>query len=892
MEEIYGDPNAYDKFMKENKTNSSNVTHTSINTPKCSYNIDDNKLQQFYIYYIQACFQFKKQLCLTEKVLNTGCLRFDIDFKYNSSSITEHEYNTDLIIDFVKEIHDLLNTYLVINNTKILEAFILERDEPYYDKTKSVTKDGFHILFPNCIVEKKFHLFILDRLKTICSDIKLFDKLTTTNQINDIIDKASVTNNWLIYGSSKTINIKPKLLKYIIDSDLKNIYDEKKIDIPKLVKHLSIRKSTTINDYNPEMKQHIFKESKQSENSDCDSPSHSNININGTLPKHYEDICALIKIISEKRANENNTWMEVGWCLHNIDKRYLPAWISFSKLSSKFKEGECEKLWKKFKTTGLHIGTLYWWAKEDNIEEYRKFLRNKINPLIHTSILNQDLKNCKIVNHYDIAKVIKGLYFDVFKSLDLNTGIVWYCYENHNWKPIGKKNIKLRQKFSNEVYEEYRIVASQLYESETNDSKETESETKKNNEFSVCDLIAKKLKATTFKNEIMTECTEVFCDNDTKFETKLDSNIYLLCFKNGVYDLKSMIFRDGRPDDYISLSTNLIYKEFNPEHPKVKFIFSELKKIIPDDDIREYLLLFFGSCLEGRNKQQKLHIFTGTGSNGKSILIEFLEEVFGELASKMPIQFLCSKRGNSGAASPELARTRGIRLLSMQEPESTAKFNEGQLKELTGADKMITRELFKGCIEFVPQYKPIICCNTVPTINAGDGGTQRRMVIVPFESKFVMDPKEPNEYARDDNINEKLCKCKEHMMALLIHYYKKFQQNGGKLYPPDKITIQTEAYLSDNDIFKEFISTVLEPHAKETVGIMTIFGAYRQWINSCHPEVKLVQKNQLKNYLMQYSPKQYEVKTAKWNFKIIYEKINGDDNTVKNEVNNDDLDGL
>ena len=69
----------------------------------------------------------------------------------------------------------------------------------------------------------------------------------------------------------------------------------------------------------------------------------------------------------------------------------------------------------------------------------------------------------------------------------------------------------------------------------------------------------------------------------------------------------------------------------------------------------------------------------------------------------------------------------------MQEPESTAKFNEGQLKELTGADKMITRELFKGCVEFVPQYKPIICCNTVPTINAGDGGTQRRIVIVPFE---------------------------------------------------------------------------------------------------------------------------------------------------------------
>ena len=55
----------------------------------------------------------------------------------------------------------------------------------------------------------------------------------------------------------------------------------------------------------------------------------------------------------------------------------------------------------------------------------------------------------------------------------------------------------------------------------------------------------------------MRECADIFYDKD--FEEKLDSNPDLLGFENGVYDFKMMIFRDGRPEDYISMSTNIDY---------------------------------------------------------------------------------------------------------------------------------------------------------------------------------------------------------------------------------------------------------------------------------------------------------------------------------------------
>jgi hypothetical protein len=36
-------------------------------------------------------------------------------------------------------------------------------------------------------------------------------------------------------------------------------------------------------------------------------------------------------------------------------------------------------------------------------------------------------------------------------------------------------------------------------------------------------------------------------------------------FKNGVYDFRNHLFRNGAPDDYISSSTNINYVKFNPE---------------------------------------------------------------------------------------------------------------------------------------------------------------------------------------------------------------------------------------------------------------------------------------------------------------------------------------
>ena len=48
---------------------------------------------------------------------------------------------------------------------------------------------------------------------------------------------------------------------------------------------------------------------------------------------------------------------------------------------------------------------------------------------------------------------------------------------------------------------------------------------------------------------------------------KFDSDLNLLGFEDGIYDLKENVFREGRPEDYITMSTKVKLHIPNNELP-------------------------------------------------------------------------------------------------------------------------------------------------------------------------------------------------------------------------------------------------------------------------------------------------------------------------------------
>lgn len=79
------------------------------------------------------------------------------------------------------------------------------------------------------------------------------------------------------------------------------------------------------------------------------------------------DILKLLWALSPARADNYQTWLEVGMALHSSGASCVD-WDRWSRQSSKYKAGECEKKWKTFANysgTPLGIGTLAQMAKED-----------------------------------------------------------------------------------------------------------------------------------------------------------------------------------------------------------------------------------------------------------------------------------------------------------------------------------------------------------------------------------------------------------------------------------------------------------------------------------------------------------------------------------------------
>ena len=72
-------------------------------------------------------------------------------------------------------------------------------------------------------------------------------------------------------------------------------------------------------------------------------------------------LCAL----SSYRADDYADWVAVGMALHSVSDSLLTEWDNWSRQSSKYKPGDCEKKWKSFKRQGVAIGSLGHMAKQD-----------------------------------------------------------------------------------------------------------------------------------------------------------------------------------------------------------------------------------------------------------------------------------------------------------------------------------------------------------------------------------------------------------------------------------------------------------------------------------------------------------------------------------------------
>jgi len=307
----------------------------------------------------------------------------------------------------------------------------------------------------------------------------------------------------------------------------------------------------------------------------------------------------------------------------------------------------------------------------------------------------------------------------------------------------------------------------------------------------------------------------------------------LIAFDNGVYDLKSNLFRQSTRDDKISKTTRYNYCHPYEIDPNDDAALTELlRQIFPDDHIYNYMMCFLGSCLSGAVHDELIHFWTGlsnkqTGSNGKSTFVTLLLKVFGDYGATGHSSIITSKRESASSTNSALMSLKGKRLVTFQEIDNETMINMPVIKSITGNDEVTGRQLYQQQETFLPQWKLIVCANKLPPVSSDDGGTQRRLRNIPFESKFVADITHErwrgmlNIFPIDTSLKMRLDRYRMPLMNRLIAGYNEYKRlNTLPLCP--KIIIHTETYLLENNMVYHFIKNNIVPKEGEYVKLKQI----------------------------------------------------------------------
>jgi P4 family phage/plasmid primase-like protien len=922
-----------------------------------SYHIPESEYSTFLKLYYRDIIKTKKKEYLTEKHLDEkGPILVDLDFRHEYE-VDERQYTKDHIDDLIGGyLAEIKNMYELDEDTKF-PIYIFEKPTVNRMESENKTKDGIHAIIgiqADHITQQLLRQKMLVRAQEMWSD---FPKTNTWEDVFDIRISKGSSNwqlygsrkpNYDRYNLTHVYNIEYNEdcqdLEYN-EMPIKNFKLEENFEklSARYSEHLSLimknefiskyeqfkttNTNTFINTNQNQTRQittipNIFQNlvldvSSIARISNKDELTYAlNQFLDSVTDNHLEyDLKATYEIVnilppSYYEDGSYDKWIRVGWALKNTNPKLLIVWITFSAKAKNFQYSSirdlCDK-WNGFdmrKQGGLTKLSLIHWAKTDAKEEYEIVRRKTIDYYVEKTIKssstkkNSDRTGC---GDWDLANVLYQLYKGEYVCVSIKANI-WYQYKNNRWVEIDSGttlrksiSVQLRELYNQKSFGFMRTITTEDGGEDAQSINENGQSTKPEDSATARSIrilnICQRLSSTNDKKNIMTEAKELFYDDS--FLEKLDTNPYLLCFKNGVIDFKEKIFRKGQPEDNISLTTGIDYIPL--DQVKHKQIIDEINdfmnKLFPEKELCRYMWEHLASTLCGTTSNQTFNMYIGIGSNGKSALVELMSKVLGNYYGIVPTTLVTEKRGKVGGLTPEIVELKGKRYAVMQEPEKCDVINEGMMKQLTsGKDPLQGRAPYMPqTISFIPQFKLVVACNALMGVKANDHGTWRRIRAVPFKALFTPDPVEddkekPYQYKLIENIDLKFDEWKEVFASMLVDIM--FETNG-VVKNCDIVMAKSNEYRQSQDYISEFIRDTIVRDTNGRVKKLDLNNEFSAWYMANYggrgPSPKDLHEYMDKEYGRQRNQIWYGVKI---NYNRNDDNNNNDD---ENDIDADDL---
>lgn len=377
----------------------------------------------------------------------------------------------------------------------------------------------------------------------------------------------------------------------------------------------------------------------------------------------------------------------------------------------------------------------------------------------------------------------------------------WYVYDGSVWRP-DKGGLKVSE-LAKLLADKLHIFALTI----------TEEDSRKRFIERV-----KKLQLRKHRDTMLKDAMSVYPISMQAF----DRNKYLFNCKNGTLDLKTMEFREHRPEDYLTMESGIAYDP-DADCPRWHTFIKEV--MCGDSDLAGFFQRSLGYALTGDTSQECMFILYGaTSRNGKGTAMETFLKIMGDYGKTSNPDMLAAKfrGGNTGGPSEEVARLVGARFVNISEPEKKITFNAALVKRMTGNDTINARYLNENSFDFVPVFKIFINTNYLPNVNDMTLFQSGRLKIIPFNRHFEegeQDQGLKGQFAQPENLSGIFNWC--------LEGYRKFCQQG--LETPDAVKKATEEYKDDSDRIGQFIEAWIVEDKNAELRTSAAYQLYAKW---------------------------------------------------------------
>lgn len=508
----------------------------------------------------------------------------------------------------------------------------------------------------------------------------------------------------------------------------------------------------------------------------------------------------LLNMTSKKRFDHYGDWMKIAIICKN-ENIPIENLIEASRKSKFWKSESPSWITKQFKTIKgkrskpITQATLWMWLREDNYEAFKTLNTER----------NDFLRIVPILNHNDCAKFFVGMFPDDYVY---NDKLGWYVLnrETNIWESSDGIPGDLFNRVSDTMMrlmrDEIEGLSNRLnkniekYSADASKIEEVRKEHQSKMKLYISTL--RVLGSKDFTNGIISFCKSLYHNAD--LEKLMNECRTLFAFKNGkCVELETGKVRDIQPDDYVSINCGYDYPEKRNQVIE-KQIQKTINTMFEDEEMVDYLLNAFASCLYGNNRFEVFYFLYGYGANGKGVIGDLLKTTFGGYYCTAPGQLLTNVSKAQDAPNPVLVKNRHGRIMMTTEPEEGKKLNADLLKQLTGNDVVDARALHKDIISCVPHYTPFIQTNTLPGFVGTTAGMDRRVRVIHFPFQFVSSPSLPNERKRDIKLKDivKTKEWRDSFIMILLDKVKEINEMDN-IHIPEKAKDAGAIYLSDNN---------------------------------------------------------------------------------------------